>query len=136
MKDPYLLHVFSPTRYVSPFDINMAYEAHYDAVIPYCNVTLDEIHPLTQDTIFFAQPGRRETHRDFYRWPRFSSRHRHAERLARRDGAAVCGVGAVGLEVGEREALPLSLLSAVRSSPPSPPSPPLPFPFFFEVHTA
>ncbi len=48
MKDPYLLHVFSPTKYVSPFDINMAYEANYDAVIPYCNVTLDEIHPLTQ----------------------------------------------------------------------------------------
>ena len=56
MKDPYLLHVFSPTRYVSPFDINMAYEAHYDAVIPYCNVTLDEIHPLTQDTIFSRSP--------------------------------------------------------------------------------
>lgn len=56
MKDPYLLHVFSPTRYVSPFDINMAYEANYDAVIPYCNVTLDEIHPLTQDTIFSRSP--------------------------------------------------------------------------------
>ncbi len=33
MKDPYLLHVFAPTRYVSPFDINMAYEAHYDLAI-------------------------------------------------------------------------------------------------------
>jgi methylene-tetrahydromethanopterin dehydrogenase len=52
MKDPYLLHIFSPTKYVSPFDINMAYEAHYDAVIPYCNVDLTEIHSLTQDTIF------------------------------------------------------------------------------------
>ncbi|MGE3771811.1 MAG: NAD(P)-dependent methylenetetrahydromethanopterin dehydrogenase [Gammaproteobacteria bacterium] len=56
MEDPYLLHVFSPTKYVSPFDINMAYEARYDAVIPYCNVTLDEIHPLTQDTIFSRSP--------------------------------------------------------------------------------
>ncbi|MSQ69381.1 MAG: methylenetetrahydromethanopterin dehydrogenase [Gammaproteobacteria bacterium] len=56
MKDPYLLPVFSPTKYVSPFDINMAYEAHYDAVIPYCNVTLDEIHALTQDTIFSRGP--------------------------------------------------------------------------------
>ena len=46
MKTPFLLHIFSPTKYVSPFDINMAYEAHYDDVIPYCNVTLDEIHPL------------------------------------------------------------------------------------------
>jgi methylene-tetrahydromethanopterin dehydrogenase len=56
VKDPYLLHIFSPTKYVSPFDINMAYEAHYDAVIPYCNVTLDEIHALTQDTIFSRSP--------------------------------------------------------------------------------
>ena len=56
MKTPYLLHIFSPTKYVSPFDINMAYEAHYDDVIPYCNVTLDEIHPLTQDTIFSRSP--------------------------------------------------------------------------------
>ncbi|MSR14653.1 MAG: methylenetetrahydromethanopterin dehydrogenase [Gammaproteobacteria bacterium] len=61
MKDPYLLHIFSPTKYVSPFDINMAYEAHYDGVIPYCNVALDEIHSLTQDTIFSRSPegGRR-----------------------------------------------------------------------------
>lgn len=56
MKNPYLLHVFAPTRYVSPFDINMAYEAHYDAVIPYNNVTLEEIHALTQDTIFSRSP--------------------------------------------------------------------------------
>ena len=56
MKDPYLLHIFSPTKYVSPFDINMAYEAHYDAVIPYCNVTLEEIQALTQDTVFSRSP--------------------------------------------------------------------------------
>jgi methylene-tetrahydromethanopterin dehydrogenase len=56
MKDAYLLHIFSPTKNVSPFDINMAYEANYDAVIPYCNVTLDEIHGLTQDTIFSRNP--------------------------------------------------------------------------------
>lgn len=56
MKDPHLLHIFSPTKYVSPFDINMAYEAHYDAVVPYCNVTLEEIHGLTQDTIFSRRP--------------------------------------------------------------------------------
>ncbi|MBI4696598.1 MAG: methylenetetrahydromethanopterin dehydrogenase [Gammaproteobacteria bacterium] len=56
MKDPHLLHVFSPTKYVSPFDINMAYEAHYDAVVPYCNITLDEVYGLTQDTIFSRRP--------------------------------------------------------------------------------
>lgn len=56
MKDPYLLHIFSPTKYVSPFDINMAYEAHYDAVIPYHNIGLDEVYALTQDTIFSRSP--------------------------------------------------------------------------------
>lgn len=43
-------------KYVSPFDINMAYEAKFDGVIPYCNVALDEIHALTQDTIFSRSP--------------------------------------------------------------------------------
>ena len=52
MQRPHLLHIFSPTKHVSPFDINMAYEARFDAVIPYCNVELGEVHGLTQDTIF------------------------------------------------------------------------------------
>lgn len=56
MNDPYLLHIFSETKNVSPFDINMAYEANYNAVIPYCNVELDEVHALTQDTIFSRRP--------------------------------------------------------------------------------
>lgn len=56
MSDPYLLHIFSETKNVSPFDINMAYEANYDAVIPYCNVALEEVHALTQDTIFSRRP--------------------------------------------------------------------------------
>ncbi len=56
MKDPYLLHIFNPTRNVSPFDVNMAYEAEYDGFIPYDGVTLDDIHALTQDTIFSRSP--------------------------------------------------------------------------------
>lgn len=56
MKDPYLLHIFNPTKNVSPFDVNMAYEAAFDGVIPYSNVTLEEIHALTQDTIFSRGP--------------------------------------------------------------------------------
>jgi len=56
MQHPHLLHIFSPTKYVSPFDINMAYEAKFDAVIPYCNVELSEIQALTQDTIFSRSP--------------------------------------------------------------------------------
>lgn len=56
MDHPHLLHIFSPTKYVSPFDINMAYEARFDGVIPYCNVDADEVHALTQDTIFSRSP--------------------------------------------------------------------------------
>lgn len=56
MKDPYLLHIFNPTKNVSPFDVNMAYEAEFDGVIPYTEVTLEEIHALTQDTIFSRGP--------------------------------------------------------------------------------
>jgi methylene-tetrahydromethanopterin dehydrogenase len=52
MKDPYLLHIFNPTKNVSPFDVNMAYEADFDGVIPYSNVTLEEVYGLTQDAIF------------------------------------------------------------------------------------
>jgi len=52
VKDPYLLHIFNPTRNVSPFDVNMAYEAEFDGVIPYTGVRLDEVRALTQDTIF------------------------------------------------------------------------------------
>lgn len=62
MKTPYLLHMFNPTRNVSPFDVNLAYEAEFDAVIPYCEVTLDDIHGLTQDAIFSRQSaGMRKT---------------------------------------------------------------------------
>jgi methylene-tetrahydromethanopterin dehydrogenase len=57
MKDPYLLHMFNPTKNVSPFDVNMAYEADFDGVIPYTDVSLDDIHSLTQDTIFSRGPS-------------------------------------------------------------------------------
>jgi methylene-tetrahydromethanopterin dehydrogenase len=56
MKDPYLLHMFNPTKNVSPFDVNMAYEADFDGVIPYADVSLQDIHGLTQDTIFSRGP--------------------------------------------------------------------------------
>ena len=56
MKDPYLLHIFNPTKNVSPFDVNMAYEAEFDGVIPYSEVNLGDVHALTQDTIFSRGP--------------------------------------------------------------------------------
>lgn len=52
MEKPYILHMFTPTPNVSPFDVNMAYDAGYNAVMPYANVSPDQVGALTQDAIF------------------------------------------------------------------------------------
>lgn len=41
---------------MSPFDVNMAIDAGFDAVIPYAGVTLDDIRPLVQDAMFSRSP--------------------------------------------------------------------------------
>jgi methylene-tetrahydromethanopterin dehydrogenase len=56
MEKPYLLHLFTPTPQASPFDVNMAYDAGYHAVIPYTGVSLGDIGSLTQDAIFSRGP--------------------------------------------------------------------------------
>lgn len=57
MEKLFILHMLTPTRNVSPFDVNMAYDAGYDAVMPYTDVTLDQVQPLTQDAIFSRGPS-------------------------------------------------------------------------------
>jgi len=52
MDRPHLLHMISPEPNVSPFDVNMAYDAGFDAVIPYTNVALKDVRGLVQDMIF------------------------------------------------------------------------------------
>jgi methylene-tetrahydromethanopterin dehydrogenase len=56
MADKNILHMVTPLKHMSPFDVNMAVDAGYDAVIPYTGVTLDEITGLVQDTIFSRPP--------------------------------------------------------------------------------
>jgi methylene-tetrahydromethanopterin dehydrogenase len=56
MDRPYILHMFTPTAHMSPFDINMAADAGYQLVVPYGGVALDAIAGLTQDTIFSRGP--------------------------------------------------------------------------------
>lgn len=51
-----ILHIVSPLRHVSPFDVNMAVDAGYTTILPYSNVTLDEIADLTQDMMFSRHP--------------------------------------------------------------------------------
>jgi methylene-tetrahydromethanopterin dehydrogenase len=53
---PYLLHFATPGPRVSPFDVNMAYDSGWDAVIPYAGVGLEDIAAFTQDAIFSRGP--------------------------------------------------------------------------------
>jgi methylene-tetrahydromethanopterin dehydrogenase len=52
----HILHMLSPLKHMSPFDVNMAVDAGFDAVIPYVGVTLDEVVPLVQDAMFSRPP--------------------------------------------------------------------------------
>jgi methylene-tetrahydromethanopterin dehydrogenase len=54
--EKHILHLFSPLRHASPFDLNMALDAGYDAAIPYTDVRLDEVADLVQDAIFSRPP--------------------------------------------------------------------------------
>ena len=56
MERPYILHMFTPGSQMSPFDINMAADAGWQVITPYCNVALSAIGALTQDTIFSRSP--------------------------------------------------------------------------------
>ncbi len=56
MADKNILHMVTPTKHTSPFDVNMALDAGYDAVLAYTNVTLDEVTGLVQDAIFSRPP--------------------------------------------------------------------------------
>jgi methylene-tetrahydromethanopterin dehydrogenase len=56
MERPYILHMFTPGKQMSPFDINMAADAGYQIIVPYADVALEAITGLTQDTIFSRGP--------------------------------------------------------------------------------
>ena len=52
MEKPFLLHMITPEKNVSPFDANMAYDAGWTSIIPYTSVEMGEIKTLVQDAIF------------------------------------------------------------------------------------
>ena len=54
---PYILHAISPTKFVSPFDVNMAYDSGFDKVSTYTNVEMDDINDLVQDIVFSRHPN-------------------------------------------------------------------------------
>jgi methylene-tetrahydromethanopterin dehydrogenase len=53
-----ILHMLTPLKHMSPFDVNMALDAGYDAVVPYTSVALAEVEGLVQDAIFSRPPDR------------------------------------------------------------------------------
>ncbi|WP_027211841.1 NAD(P)-dependent methylenetetrahydromethanopterin dehydrogenase [Burkholderia sp. WSM2232] len=53
---PYILHMFTATPQMSPFDVNMAADAGYQIIVPYCNVDAGMVGNLTQDAIFSRGP--------------------------------------------------------------------------------
>jgi methylene-tetrahydromethanopterin dehydrogenase len=56
MADKHILHMITPLKHISPFDVNMAIDAGFDAVLPYTGVTLEEVPSLVQDAIFSRPP--------------------------------------------------------------------------------
>ena len=56
MEKKHLLYLVSSDPHVSPFDINMAYDAGFDAVIPYAGVALEAVTGLVQDVMFSRGP--------------------------------------------------------------------------------
>ena len=52
-----ILHLITSAKNVSPFDVNMAYDAGFDKIMPYTNVAFDEVVALTQDAMFSRSPS-------------------------------------------------------------------------------
>ena len=52
-----ILHLITTAKNVSPFDVNMAYDAGFDKIMPYTNVSLGDVVALTQDAMFSRSPS-------------------------------------------------------------------------------
>lgn len=52
-----ILHLITSAKNASPFDVNMAYDAGFDKIMPYTNVVLNDVEALTQDAMFSRSPS-------------------------------------------------------------------------------
>ncbi|HHJ39538.1 MAG: methylenetetrahydromethanopterin dehydrogenase [Methylothermaceae bacteria B42] len=57
MEKPYILHMLSTEKNLSPFDVNMAQDAGWQVTMPYLHVKEDEVRGLIQDAIFSRGPA-------------------------------------------------------------------------------
>jgi methylene-tetrahydromethanopterin dehydrogenase len=56
MEKTFIIHMFTPEKNLSPFDVNMAVDAGWKSAIPYTQLDLSEIPALVQDAIFSRGP--------------------------------------------------------------------------------
>jgi methylene-tetrahydromethanopterin dehydrogenase len=56
MASKFILHMITPLKHMSPFDVNMGLDAGFDAVLPYTNVEVKEVTGLVQDAMFSRPP--------------------------------------------------------------------------------
>ena len=57
MAVPYVLHMLTPLKHVSPFDVNMAADAGMGPLFPYTGITPEEVPGITQDAMFSRDPA-------------------------------------------------------------------------------
>ncbi|MDD5033519.1 MAG: NADP-dependent methylenetetrahydromethanopterin/methylenetetrahydrofolate dehydrogenase [Methylococcaceae bacterium] len=57
MEKAFILHMFTPEKNLSPFDVNMAVDAGWISTIPYTQLEVGEITALVQDAIFSRSPA-------------------------------------------------------------------------------
>ncbi|MCK5831006.1 MAG: methylenetetrahydromethanopterin dehydrogenase [Methylococcales bacterium] len=56
MEKPFILHMLTTAKNLSPFDVNMALDAGWVSAVPYINVEASEVKDLIQDVIFSRSP--------------------------------------------------------------------------------
>jgi methylene-tetrahydromethanopterin dehydrogenase len=56
MPKPFILHMLTTAKNLSPFDVNMAVDAGWVFAMPYINVEPSEVRGLVQDAIFSRSP--------------------------------------------------------------------------------
>jgi methylene-tetrahydromethanopterin dehydrogenase len=56
-KSDKICYFFDTDANASPFDINMAYDAGFDIVVPVSKMTTEQVPKLVQDAIFSRKPG-------------------------------------------------------------------------------
>ncbi|MFM1911373.1 MAG: NAD(P)-dependent methylenetetrahydromethanopterin dehydrogenase [Pseudomonadota bacterium] len=52
-----ILHLITAAKNASPFDVNMAFDAGFDKIMPYTQVEINEVAGLVQDAIFSRGPS-------------------------------------------------------------------------------